>query len=79
MISVLVAAPSAVVRAGLESLGASHSDIAVVARASGTLDLLSKAGELQPDIALLEADSRDEDLRGTLQALRPLTNVVLLI
>ena len=67
MISVLVAAPSAVVRAGLESVVGSHPEIAVVGRASGTLDLLSRAGELQPDVVLLETDSRDEHLHAALQ------------
>jgi len=42
------------------------------------LDLLAKAGELQPDVVLLEADSREEDLHGSLQSLRPLAAAVLL-
>ncbi len=79
MISLLVAASTAVIRAGLESLMASHPDIAVVGRAAGRLDLLSKAEELQPDVVLLEADSREEDLRGTLQSLRAQYAVVLLV
>ncbi len=79
MIALLVAASAAVIRAGLESLVTPHPDIAVVGRAAGMLDLLSKAGELQPDVVLLEADSRDEDLRGTLQSLRAQCAVVLLV
>ena len=69
MISVLVAASSAVVRAGLESLVISNPDIAIVGRANGTVDLLSRMGDVQPDVVLLESDSRDEDLHGTPRAL----------
>ncbi len=82
MISVLVAASSAVVRAGLESLVASNPDIVIVGRANGILDLRSRVGDLQPDVVLLEADARDEDLRITLQAVNSRTSrsaVVLLV
>ncbi|MDQ6708642.1 MAG: hypothetical protein M3Z85_22000, partial [Acidobacteriota bacterium] len=69
MISVLVAASSAVVRAGLESLVITNPDIAIVGRANGAIDLLSRMSDTQPDVVLLESDSRDEDLHGTLRAL----------
>lgn len=79
MISVLVAASSAVVRAGLESLVASYPDITVVGSAAGMLDLLSKAAELQPHVVLLEPDPHDENLHASLQALTPQAGVVLLV
>lgn len=61
---VLVAAPSAVVRAGLEALIAGPT-IQVVGRASSTA-LAGPLQDIRPDVVLLELEQHDEDLRTVL-------------
>jgi DNA-binding NarL/FixJ family response regulator len=69
VISVIVAASSVVMRAGLESLLAGHPSIAVVATSSGLPDLAQQIERHQPDAVLIEADTREEDVYAILQAL----------
>jgi len=61
---VLVAASSAVVRAGLEALIASLT-IQVVGRSSSTA-LAGPLQDIRPDVVLLELEQHDEDLRTLL-------------
>lgn len=69
MTRVLVAAPSAVVRAGLEALVASSPRLAVVGQAAG-IEAAARASEtLQPDVVLVEHEWDDELLVPGLLAL----------
>lgn len=79
MTSVLVAAASVVVRAGLEAVVSSSPAIQVLGTSPGPPELLRKIEETQPDVVLYEASSRDADLQGTLRSIAPFdTSVVLL-
>ncbi len=62
MITVLVGAPSTVVRAGLESLARSHPGIEVVASAALGEELQRKANDFLPDVVLVDADGHGADL-----------------
>jgi NarL family two-component system response regulator YdfI len=75
VISVLVAAASLVVRAGLKSLVEQTPECTVVGSTSST-DLVERALELHPDVILWQ-NSRDEDAAPVLHAL-PHQPVVLL-
>ena len=62
MISVLVAAASVVVRAGLESIMRSRvGELAVVGTDSGALTLVQQVEELQPDVVLLDLNLHDDE------------------
>lgn len=54
MTTVLVAAPSAVVRAGLESILAGYPSIEVVGQATGRDDLADQVERFRPDVVLIE-------------------------
>lgn len=60
MIRVLIAAPSAVVRAGLEALVASSPALHVVGHATGAPALAQAIDDLRPDVVLLELEPLDE-------------------
>jgi two-component system, NarL family, response regulator YdfI len=74
VISVLVAAPSVVVRAGLEALARTNPSVEVVGSASLGDELQRKAIELAPDVILAEVDGNAADI---LQALQNSTVVLL--
>ncbi len=74
MISVLVAASSVVVRAGLEALARSHANIEVIGTASLGDELQRKAADLGPDVILADVEGQGADLIQTL----PGAHVVLL-
>lgn len=61
MTRVLIAAASAVVRAGLESLIAAHADLTVVGSASDVTALVGQIEELEPDVVVLDLDSETEE------------------
>ena len=62
MISVLVAAASVVVRAGLESIiRARAGELAVVGSDSGAVTLAQQVEELQPDVVLLDLNLHDDE------------------
>jgi len=65
-IRVLVAASSAVVRAGLEAVVATGSGLEVVGRASNVAALERNARILQPDVVLYELESHDDDPMASL-------------
>ncbi|WP_180540537.1 response regulator transcription factor [Nevskia soli] len=67
MITVLVGAPSTVVRAGLEALARSHPGIEVVGSAALGEELQRKAIDLLPDVVLADADGHGLDLLPQLQ------------
>jgi NarL family two-component system response regulator YdfI len=67
VIRVLIAANSAVARAGLESLLNSSAALTIAGAASGD-DLASRIEELQPDVVLLELDSQLEATLATILA-----------
>jgi NarL family two-component system response regulator YdfI len=62
VITVLVAAASAVVRAGLVALLGSSERLTVAGTANGWMDLAERVDALQPDVVLMEAGSRGEDV-----------------
>lgn len=62
VISVLVAAPSVVVRAGLESIVRTREgDLAVVGSESGVDTLAQQLEDLQPDVVLLDLELHDDE------------------
>ena len=65
MISVLVAASSVVVRAGLEALARSNRAVSVIGSASFD-DLSQKAAELAPDVILAEVDGQGIEITQAL-------------
>jgi len=67
LITVLVGAPSTVVRAGLEALARSHPGIEVVGSAALGEELQRKAIDLLPDVVLADADGHGLDLLPQLQ------------
>jgi DNA-binding NarL/FixJ family response regulator len=66
-----VAAASAVVRAGLESLLRASPALEVVGHSSSMATLAQDIESLQPDVILLEQDRQDDDLLPVLRALGP--------
>jgi NarL family two-component system response regulator YdfI len=66
--TVLVAAASAVVRAGLEALVNAAGNLTVVGQANGWSDLAARAAGLQPEVVLLEANSRADDVGSQIAA-----------
>ena len=73
MTRVLVAAASAVVRAGLESIIGASPALEVAGSAAGTASLLQQIEAAQPDVVLLELEPGDEGPAPSLMALGPLT------
>lgn len=61
MISVLVAAASVVVRAGLESIIRASSDLAVIGSESGVDTLAQQVEDLQPEVVLLDLELHDDE------------------
>ena len=74
MISVLVAASSSVVRAGLEAMAQSDSSVEVVGTADLGMELQRKAAELAPDVILAEVDGQGAEISQAL----PRSQIVLL-
>ncbi len=68
-IRVLVAASSAVVRAGLEALIASNPALEVVGRAADAAALERNARILRPDVVLFEVEPHDDDPMASLEPL----------
>jgi two-component system, NarL family, response regulator YdfI len=68
VITVLVAASSEVVRAGLAALLASSSRLTVSGLANGWADLTERADAVQPNVVLIEAGSRGEDVAAQVVA-----------
>lgn len=66
MISVLVAGPSVVVRAGLESLAREHPSVEVIGVSGLGDDLLQKANALAPDVILAEMNGQNSDVLASL-------------
>jgi two-component system, NarL family, response regulator YdfI len=66
---VLVVAPSAVLRAGLEAILRDQPGIEVAGSAPLSLALVDTVGRLEPDIVLLETEPGQEPLGPTLPAL----------
>ncbi len=79
MITVLVGAPSTVVRAGLEALARSHPGIEVVGSAALGEELQRKAIDLLPDVVLADADGHGLDLLPQLQGAQLQGAAVLLV
>lgn len=81
MIRVLVAATSAVVRAGLEALLAANPALTVLGSVADWAALAQQVEDVQPDVLLLEVELHDEDSAAALLALaagvRPPAIVVL--
>lgn len=81
MIRVLVAATSAVVRAGLEALLAANPALMVLGSVADWAALAQQVEDVQPDVLLLEVELHDEDSAAALLALaagvRPPAIVVL--
>ena len=69
MISVLVSAPSIVVRAGLEALARAHPNIEVLGTAAPGEELQRKALQMSPDVVLIEVDANAADVLQSLQGL----------
>ncbi len=69
MTRVLIAAASAVVRAGLAALVADAPGLEVVGQAASTDALLSESERVGPDVVLLDRHGADADLVSTLLAL----------
>lgn len=69
MTRILLAAASAVVRAGLETLVVSGPGFTVVGQVASLVALGEASEALQPDIVLVERESGDDDLVPTLLAL----------
>lgn len=61
MISVLVAASSVVVRAGLEALARAHPPLEVVGSVALGEELRQRASELAPDVILADTDGQGTD------------------
>jgi two-component system, NarL family, response regulator YdfI len=68
-IRVLVAANSAIARAGLEALLASSPTLLVVGSVSGQANLTDQIERTQPDVLLLELELQEEDPIATLPLL----------
>jgi len=68
-VRVLVAASSAVVRAGLEALIASNPALEVVGRAADAAALERNARILRPDVVLFEVEPHDDDPMSSLEPL----------
>ena len=68
-VRVLVAASSAVVRAGLEALIASNPALEVVGRAADAAALERNARILRPDVVLFEVEPHDDDPMASLEPL----------
>ncbi len=66
MISVLVSAPSIVVRAGLEAVARAHPSVDVIGTASPREELQAKAMQLSPDVILVEVDGNAADILQSL-------------
>ena len=79
MTSLLVAAASVVVRAGLEVVVSSGPAIQVLGTSPGPPELFRRIDETQPDVVLYEAGSRDVDLHGALKTIAPLNTAVVLV
>ena len=62
MISVLVAAPSIVVRAGLEALARSNANVSIAGTSALGEELQRKTAELSPDVILAEVDGLAADV-----------------
>jgi NarL family two-component system response regulator YdfI len=81
VIRVLVAATSAVVRAGLEALLAANPALMVLGSVADWAALAQQVEDVQPDVLLLEVELHDEDSAAALLALaagvRPPAIVVL--
>jgi two-component system, NarL family, response regulator YdfI len=69
VISVLVSAPSIVVRAGLEALARAHPNIEVLGTAAPGEELQRKALQMSPDVVLIEVDANAADVLQSLQGL----------
>ena len=69
VVRVLVAASSAVVRAGLEALVASSPALAVVGRSPGLASVERAIRAVQPDVVLYEVDPHDDDPLAGLEPL----------
>lgn len=69
MTSLLVSAASPVVRAGLEAVVSSSPAIHLLGNSPGPPELFRRLDQTQPDVLLLDADSRDHDLPSTLRAI----------
>jgi DNA-binding NarL/FixJ family response regulator len=66
VISVLVSAPSIVVRAGLEAVARAHPSVDVIGTASPREELQAKAMQLSPDVILVEVDGNAADILQSL-------------
>jgi DNA-binding NarL/FixJ family response regulator len=62
LISVLIAASSVVVRAGLESLARANPSVEVIGTAGLGSELRRKAADLGPDVVLAEVDGQGSEL-----------------
>jgi two-component system, NarL family, response regulator YdfI len=62
VISVLVSADSAVVRAGLAAMVGSSDRLALAGTAHGWADLAERVEEVHPEVMLVDAGSRGEDV-----------------
>jgi DNA-binding NarL/FixJ family response regulator len=67
VISVLVSAPSVVVRAGLEAVARAHPNVDVLGTAAPGGELQTKAAQLVPDVVLVEVDGNAADVLQALQ------------
>lgn len=67
MISVLVSAPSVVVRAGLEAVARANSNVEVLGSTAPGEELQTKAAQLLPDVVLVEVDGAAADIVQSLQ------------
>jgi DNA-binding NarL/FixJ family response regulator len=67
VISVLVSAPSVVVRAGLEAVASAHPNVEVLGTAAPGEELQTKAAQLSPDVVLVEVDGNAADVLQSLQ------------
>lgn len=66
MTRVLVAAASAVTRAGLEAILARESSLVIVGSATGETSLAEEIAEHEPDVLLVEFTGSDDDALGIL-------------
>jgi DNA-binding NarL/FixJ family response regulator len=67
VISVLVSAPSVVVRAGLEAVARANSNVEVLGSTAPGEELQTKAAQLLPDVVLVEVDGAAADIVQSLQ------------